>query len=118
VSPRALRVCSTPGCPTFVTQGRCSKHLQQADQARGTATERGYNTHGHRRFRAAVLRTDPICVLCQLAVSTVADHHPLSRRELLDQGLDPNDPSRGRGLCKRCHDTHTATAQRGGWNDR
>ncbi|AUS34616.1 hypothetical protein C1M55_28210 [Rhodococcus qingshengii] len=42
------------------------------------------------------------------AEATIADHHPLSRRELIVQGLDPNDPHHGRGLCKRCHDSHTA----------
>jgi 5-methylcytosine-specific restriction enzyme A len=49
-------------------------------------------------------------------VSVVADHYPLSRRELIDQGLDPDDPGRGRGLCKRCHDTETAQRQPGGFN--
>jgi 5-methylcytosine-specific restriction protein A len=63
-----------------------------------------------------VLDRDPICVLCELAVSTVADHYPHSRRELIALHLDPDDPQYGRGLCKRCHDTETATNQPGGWN--
>jgi 5-methylcytosine-specific restriction protein A len=50
-----------------------------------------------------------------VAISTVADHWPLSRRELEDQGLDPNDPQHGRGLCKHCHDMETARNQPGGW---
>ncbi|QDY11401.1 hypothetical protein FJK98_02390 [Micromonospora sp. HM134] len=53
-----------------------------------------------------------------LRPSTVADHWPLSRRELVDAGLDANDPTRGRGLCKGCHDRHTSVAQPGGWNAR
>jgi 5-methylcytosine-specific restriction enzyme A len=59
-------------------------------------------------FRAAVLARDPICTRCELAASTVVGHYPLSRRELIEQDLDPNDPERGRGLCRRCHDMFTA----------
>ena len=58
---------------------------------------------------------DPICVLCDVALSTVADHYPLSRKELIDQGLNPNDPMHGRGLDKLCHDRSTAVEQPGGW---
>lgn len=111
------RVCSQPGCPTLIdSPGRCTAHTKAADKARGTSKERGYNTPGHRRFREAVLAREPICVICYAAPSTIADHYPISRRDLIDAGLDPNDPSRGRGLCKTDHDKHTAQAQPGGWN--
>ncbi|MEU6709988.1 hypothetical protein ABZ897_00800 [Nonomuraea sp. NPDC046802] len=52
--------------------------------------------------------------------STVADHHPLSRRELVARGLDPDDPQYGRGLCTSCHGKETAAnpEQAGGWNRR
>lgn len=114
----ALRVCSTPGCPTLVTRGRCAHHERQADRARGTATERGYS-HQHRAvFRAAVLKKNPTCVLCNSAPATVADHYPLSRRELEALGLDPNDPCHGRGLCSHCDGPQTAGRQPGGWNAR
>lgn len=115
---RASRICSKPGCPTLTTDGRCTEHQRAADRARGTARERGYNTREHRTFRTAVLDRDPICTLCRLAASTVADHFPTSRRDLLTLGLDPNDPDRGRGLCKRCHDRQTAVHQPGGWGNR
>ena len=117
--PRALKVCSTHGCPNLIPQGssRCPDCDRRADKARGT---RGYQTAGHRRFRRVVLTRDPLCVVCREAVSTVADHWPISRRDLVAQGLDPNDPSRGRGLCHRCHSRATAATpgQRGGWNRR
>ena len=117
-----MRVCSKPGCPTIYagTDSRCPAHQAQADKARGTAKQRGYTGRGHRTFRNAVLEADPICCACQLAFSTVADHYPLSRRELVDQGLDPNAPENGRGLCARCHSIITANTpgQRGGWNRR
>lgn len=50
-------------------------------------------------------------------VATVADHYPTERVDLIAQGLDPNDPARGRGLCKRCHDKHTAATKPSGWRD-
>jgi 5-methylcytosine-specific restriction protein A len=115
----AMRVCSVTGCGTLYpkTEGsRCAAHRVQADRARGTASERGYTSPGHRTFRNAVLHRDPICVVCQQRESTVADHHPLSRRELIARGMNPNDPHHGRGLCKPCHDSQTALNQPGGWN--
>ena len=113
-----MRVCSIHGCPTIYqgTDSRCPTHRAQADKARGTAAQRGYNSRGHRIFRNAVLERDPICVLCGTRFSTVADHHPRSRKELLHLGLDPNDPQYGRGLCKPCHDSSTAQNQPGGWH--
>lgn len=116
----ALKPCSTPGCPTLVPKGRsrCDTCTTTADKARGTAAQRGYTSRGHRTFRDAVLARDPICKLCYRRPSTVADHYPLSRRELVDAGLNPNDPTRGRGLCKPCHDTETAKHQPGGWANR
>jgi len=125
--PRALKTCSAPGCPELVTAGRCPSCTARAEAARGTATHRGYG-HRHRKlFRAAVLRRNPLCVCVDtghghgprcLRPSTVADHWPLSRRELVDAGLDPDDPEHGRGLCKGCHDRHTSKAQPGGWHSR
>lgn len=113
-----MRVCSVPGCPAIYdgTRSRCPTHYREADKGRGTATQRGYTTRGHQSFRRAVLTRDPICVLCGLRQATIADHHPLSRKELLDLALNPNDPTRGRGLCKPCHDTETAHNQPGGWH--
>jgi 5-methylcytosine-specific restriction protein A len=117
----AYRVCTWPGdggCPELVDGGgRCPRHRRTAERHRGSAHQRGYNTTGHQAFRAQVLAAnDGICVLCGLAPATVADHWPLSRRELELRGLDPDDPQHGRPLCKGCHDTQTATHQPGGWN--
>ena len=114
----ALKPCSTPGCPDLVAKGRCAECSKAADKRRGTATERGYTSPGHRAFREEVLARDPICKLCLAKPSTVADHYPISRRDCLARGLNPDDPSNGRGLCKTCHDRSTAQHQRGGWNQR
>jgi 5-methylcytosine-specific restriction protein A len=114
----ASRVCSVPGCPTLTTGGRCAEHQRQAEQIRGSATSRGYG-NGHSRFRQLVLRRDPVCVIPECtAPSTVADHYPLSRRDLVLRRMDPNDPKHGRGLCASCHGKATAEFQPGGWNNR
>jgi 5-methylcytosine-specific restriction protein A len=126
--PRALKTCATPGCPELVERGRCTKHDKQGDRERGTAWQRGYRTAHTRSFRPAVLLRDPVCVCdatnthghgakCYRA-STVADHWPLSKRELIERGMDSDDPKHGRGLCKPCHDGETAVNQPGGWHGR
>jgi 5-methylcytosine-specific restriction protein A len=51
-------------------------------------------------------------------VSTVADHWPVDRRELVARGMNPDDPSGGRGLCASCHGKETAIHQPGGWANR
>lgn len=74
------------------------------------------------KFRTAVLERDICCVLCRdegkWVLATVADHHPLSRRELAEQGLDADDPDHGRGLCETHHNRETAVNQPGGFNAR
>ena len=120
--PARLRTpCSQPGCGNLSNGGRCDECQAEADQQRGNFRQRGYR-RGHDRFRRGVLERDINCVLCrdngQWVTATVADHWPLSRRELVDRGLDPDDPERGRGVCKPCHDSQTAEHQPGGWNAR
>lgn len=113
--PRALRVCSTPGCPELTTGGRCDQHRQQAEQARGTAASRGYNARWRRR-RTAYLQRNPICRLCH-GLATVADHWPTSRRDLVAQGAaDPDADHQLRPLCAPCHSKETAQHQPGGWH--
>lgn len=118
--PRAMKVCSTTGCPELVPAGttRCSEHERTADRARGSARQRGYDRVHETRFRAVVLARDPFCVLCGRERSKHADHHPIDRQTLVRMGENPNDPKHGRGLCVRCHSIETASAQPGGWNAR
>lgn len=110
-----MRVCNASGCPEIYegTQGRCPTHRREA---RGRRTHnRVYSTPAHRAFRAAVITRDPICVACGVAFSTVADHYPRTRRDLVALGLNPNDPQHGRGLCAPCHNKHTAQTSPGGF---
>lgn len=110
----SARVCSTPGCPNFTDHGgRCATCKARADQARRPKGN-PYSSPGHQRFREQVLARDPICVVCLGARATVADHYPHDRVDLIDMGLDPNDPRWGRGLCARCHNKHTAASKPAG----
>lgn len=119
----ALKVCTGPGrghrCPTaeLIPKGRsrCATCSGEADKARRPEGN-PYNTAAHQAFRYHVLAADPICVVCKVKRSTVADHYPHSRKELVRLGLNPDDPKHGRGLCKSCHDSETAEHQPGGWN--
>jgi len=116
---RPPSMCAHMGCANTAADNSssCDEHLAEkraaTDRARG---RRGYDTRGHRkRFRLSVLHRDPLCVLCG-HIATIADHYPKSRRDLINTGSDPDDPQHGRGLCKPCHDTETATHQPGGWH--
>jgi 5-methylcytosine-specific restriction protein A len=118
------RVCSKPGCPEFSQGGgRCDGCKAEAEKTRGTAKQRGYGGRHLTRFRPGVLAKDPTCVCTEEdhghpapcgQPSKHADHWPLSRRELVEQGTDPNDPKHGRGLCHSCHSKETARYQPGG----
>jgi 5-methylcytosine-specific restriction enzyme A len=121
VARQRTRVCNVSGCPVLTSgSARCDAHTKSADRARGTAAQRGYGREHQTRFREGVLARDPYCVVrgprCTLT-STVADHWPRSRRELVDAGADPNEPTHGRGVCHTCHATETAKHQPGGWHD-
>lgn len=111
------KVCNGKGCPVLVDQGvrLCPSCARATEQSRGSAKARGYGRRHRRRFREGVLARDPICVLCMRRPSTEADHYPRSRRELVADGLDADDPQHGRGLCKPCHSAETAAHQPGGF---
>lgn len=114
-------MCSVKDCPTLTDSGRCDVHKRQAEQRRGSAAQRGYNSRAWRAARRAVLRRDRVCVVCKQQPATVADHWPDSRRKLVAQGVsDPDAVSRLRGLCASCHSRETANNpdQAGGWNRR
>lgn len=113
------RICGKPGCPTAYDgdKSRCPEHLGKAKAAHWQDTK-VYKTAGHREFRRQVLERDPICVLCGVRAANIGDHYPKSRKELIDLGFNPDDPRFGRGLCRGCHNSQTATHQPGGWNNR
>lgn len=113
---RGMQTCSTPGCPELVPTGRCAGCQSDAEKRRGNSAQRGYGRRHQDRFRKGVLAKNPVCVICRRNPSTVADHHPLDRRQLQAKGLDADDPIYGRGLCAPCDSAQTAARQPGGWH--
>jgi 5-methylcytosine-specific restriction protein A len=82
---------------------------------RPTAGQRGYDARWRKR-RDAFLLIHPRCVLCP-EPSTVADHFPRSRKQLIRDGvLDPDADGFLRALCHVCHSRETARLQPGGWH--
>jgi len=53
---------------------------------------------------------DPLCCICGHKASTVADHNPLTAREIVEQfGINAfYESSRCQGLCASCHASKTA----------
>ena len=107
------RVCNVSGCPELTTTAKCEAHTRQRDADQRHRKGSAYQTAGHRAFRTLVLHRDPICVVCHITIATEADHHPKDRDQLILEGLDPNNPEFGRGLCKSCHSRSTAIEQPG-----
>lgn len=125
---KAMSVCSRPGCGELSPGGRCAKCRREAEQARGSARERGYGGRSWENARDAVLARDPLCVCTDTGhghgepcgqPSRVADHHPRERKDLVAAGVpDPDAPHRMRGICGGCHNRKTGATVPGGWNAR
>lgn len=113
---RPARACAHPGCTVHPRNGtHCRDHKPRTP--RPSAAQRGYNAHW-RRTRTAFLRANPTCVDCHNP-ATVADHDPVSRRDLVTRH-DPN-PDAWHHLqprCASCHSRRTGHAQPGGWHAR
>lgn len=113
--PRKPRTpCSVPGCPELTPGGRCADHRRQDNALRKARGNNAYTTTRWDRIRKRYLYANPWCLLCGRQ-ATVADHHPLSRKTLVERGLDPDVPSSLRPLCSLCHNKETAKRQPGGW---
>lgn len=106
----STRVCLESGCPVILTDGstRCGAHARRrSPDTRPTASARGYDARW-RRVRAQFLKLHPVCALCP-AQATVADHHPVERRDLLAAGEPhPDAHHHLRGLCSSCHGRKSA----------
>lgn len=107
--------CSVPGCPELTPRGgRCPAHEREANQDRASRGGAVYTTRWQ-RIRRAYLYANPWCLLCGRAAK-VADHFPLSRRELIAWGEpNPDAPKHLRSLCVVCHNRETAKRQPGGF---
>src|SRR6478609_10174785 len=97
-----MAVCNVPGCPVLVEgKGRCGQTCHPGcaakTQVRPTITEQGYGAHW-RGSRDGFVEAYPLCAgvdgghhpKCD-GLTRVADHAPLTRRELVAQGVaDPD----------------------------
>lgn len=94
-------ICTHQGCAELVPSGsRCSHHSRRVD-ARPSAYRRGYGSSRWLRLRKMVLSRDPICVCCELAEATVADH-------ILPKKMGgPDSLANLQALCKGCHAAKT-----------
>jgi 5-methylcytosine-specific restriction endonuclease McrA len=97
------RLCLEARCARAATaRGRCDEHRKQLERERSRRRRETTNGVYKRKkweiIRRFVLRRDPICKVCDRALSTEVDHViPLA------QGGDPYDPARLQGICSPCH---------------
>lgn len=112
------RRCTTPGCPKLTDQsGRCA-HCRRGKMRLKRNRSREVHDYGPRwpARRLNYLIEHPTCVYCG-RLSAVPDHWPVSRRQLVADGvLDPDADQYLRPLCKACHDRETGRNQPGGWH--
>ena len=106
------RPCTWPGCGKLTDSNRCELHRKQErkeiDKRRGTAAQRGYDSKWH-AARTLYLAHHPLCVMChaegRIVAATVVDHvvpHEGDHELFWDR-------ANWQALCKRCHDSKTAS---------
>jgi 5-methylcytosine-specific restriction enzyme A len=116
---RAMQVCARGGCGKLASGRFCPEHLltrreerKQFDQRRSDDPIRKlYSTKGWQATRRLVLYRDPLCKLCKVAFSTIADHVIPARKWIAQHGGELEsffDDSNLQGICKPCHDAKTA----------
>ncbi len=102
------RPCNYPMCPNLTIDRYCESHTQANERHRGNANQRGYN-YKWRKVRLSYLRDNPLCIYCRnkglYTPATVIDHiKPHKGNQTLFWDRNNWQP-----LCKKCHDTKTAT---------
>lgn len=98
---RSAKSCLKPGCRTLVRgASRCPEHIREQEQARGTATQRGYDSDW-RKLRAAHIASHPTCSQpgCTLPATDV--DHVIAHRGNDALRLDPGN------LQSFCHGHHS-----------
>lgn len=112
--PRCRQTFTTTVCPT------CTVRDQEYRAAHDDGAGEFYHTPEWQRISAHFLKHHPWCVLCQAEgkaePAKVADHYPVSRRDLIERGiLNPDTWRRLRPLCMGHHRTETNRLQPGGF---
>lgn len=98
--------CSVPGCHQLTATRYCDAHAATEQRpgwasTTGSASSRGYGARW-RKLRLAILRRDPVCVICRRKPAGVVDHITPKAAG----GTD--DEANLRGLCRGCHAAKTA----------
>lgn len=90
---RARKVCSSPRCPALQP---CPEHTPQpwAGSSRRAELPPDWSS----RIVPRILRRDPLCTICSLALSTDV-HHTGDPHDHSDEVLA--------GVCRACHDAET-----------
>lgn len=106
---RAARACPRHG---LHRGGRCTKcrrdRQRRHDAQRPSAADRGYGAKWHANSKA-FLAANPNCRDCGRP-ATQADHAPVSRRQLVAEGIpNPDAWSHLEPRCHACHSRRTAT---------
>jgi 5-methylcytosine-specific restriction protein A len=99
-----IRLCVSPRCSNQALPGRskCQQHYREYERERSArrraATSGVYKRKKWEMTRRAVLARDPICKVCDKALSTEVDHIvPLA------EGGDPYRLEGLQGICSPCH---------------
>lgn len=66
--PRAMRVCSTPGCPELTDARRCPDCASEYEQRRGRRQARGYDRAHERERERWRPRVEALTVHCHAPV--------------------------------------------------
>ena len=110
-----LAFCATSGCAQRVPRGHCAAHSRVKDQARGTASQRGYTARWS-RYSQQRLALHPWCVGYpdgvhpERTVADVTDHiQGAARRPDLFW-----EPTNHQSLCRDCN-SRKAIAEEGGF---
>ena len=105
--PRALRVCSSPGCASLVPAGKryCPEHTRRSPDDRPSAAQRGYDAEW-RRIRKAHLKQHPLCAMCMAQGIEREGNHVDHIIPLAHGGT--HDPSNLQTLCHAHHSQKTA----------
>lgn len=93
-----MKICARPGCPAITVASLCTKHAREADKARGSREQRGYD-HAHRMFRKAFIPEHQAgTLICWRCREVIPPDEPF------DLGHDDNDRTIYRGAeHQRCN---------------
>ncbi len=94
-----------PNMPQSHSEQTQARRRKTVDQARASASERGYDRRWQ-RLRKLILHRDPICAICDRQASTDIDH-------IIPKAQGGEDTEENlQGLCHACHSKKTANEAR------